>query len=171
MSGRVSAECRRARTALQDLHDAREAPSGVLAAHLEGCPACTSFQRFLERLPGDLRATLDESIAGVPARVGTSDLPRGTRRIRRSFVAPALAAAIAALIVIPSGFLAVSALRERAATREAVGVLVEDLFRTTRPAVGSTPGRGRPTSAQVLDSLLDDLSESAAVDQPGASLR
>ena len=55
MKMKLSRECRRARTALQTLHDAGGEPQGPLTDHLEGCADCSAFRDMLRDLPEEIR--------------------------------------------------------------------------------------------------------------------
>ena len=160
MTSKVSDECRRIREALQDLHDAGKTPSGEIAAHLEGCPGCAAFQGFLGSLPRDLRDVLEETTARPPRYEELPDRPARVPFMSRRVAVPAIAAALVLALGIPSGFLAVSAMRERKATQKAVASFVEDLFRAPGREAASTAGTHAPSN-EILDSLLDDLADAA----------
>jgi hypothetical protein len=157
----MKGECRRARKALQDLHDAGVTPSGRLARHLIGCRECADFQGFLGQLSSGLKTVLDEPLDRVPAPdYSALPLTQHARHVPaniRRLLIPIAASVLSIAVAVPSTILAVEALRERAAMREAVAAFVDDLFSTSPLGDEGFSKGGAPAQSQVLDSLLDEL--------------
>lgn len=159
MWNRTTGKCSRICQSLQSLHDAGEKPRGRTAEHVAHCRNCAAFQAYLEGLSRNLRDTLDQSAARLPApdyaELFAHPPERRIHRIRRVAI-PAIAAAFIAL-AIPSLIITVSSMRERAAMQKTMASFVDDLFAFSSGQKAHPAEKGPDSSGQALDSLLDDL--------------
>jgi len=160
MKDKAKRECLHIRRTLQELHDATEEPRGNVAEHLLHCRECAAFETFLEDLPRNLRGTLQEATARLPAADYTRATARAPQRhsLRHSqrIALAAIAAGFLALAV-PASLLTFSAVRERAAMQETVTIFVNDLFRSSFDEKAEYHKAVSSPSGEALDSLLNDL--------------
>jgi predicted anti-sigma-YlaC factor YlaD len=126
--------CPEVKQLLVQAHDSGAVPTDAVLRHIEDCPHCREYRRFLVSLGQDLKEALDAHTA-TRARPDTRELFASSKKKRRKkTIRHTLSGLAAALAISLGSFIAASAIKDsqdRLLVQEETQYFVDDLFQTT----------------------------------------